>query len=91
MALGRKTGGRKKGTPNKVTADMRKAVVEAFDKAGGVEYLVKLSVEDPRSFASLVGKVIPAEVKATIDASPEMLASLEAGRKRASDRAKPES
>jgi len=62
-----KKGGRKKGTPNKQTADMRAAMVEAFDKAGGVEWLVKLSQDDPRTFAGLVGKIIPNEIKATVE------------------------
>jgi hypothetical protein len=62
MAKGKKTGGRKKGVPNKITADIRAAVVEAFDRAGGVDYLVKLASIDPRTFCGLVGKVIPLQV-----------------------------
>lgn len=35
-----KTGGRQKGTPNKLTADVKAMILEALDKAGGVKYLV---------------------------------------------------
>ncbi|RVC78391.1 hypothetical protein EN745_19045 [Mesorhizobium sp. M4A.F.Ca.ET.022.05.2.1] len=64
---GRKTGGRIAGTPNKVTASIKEAVTEAFRKAGGVDYLVKLAAEDPRTFCGLVGKVIPLQVDAKLD------------------------
>ncbi|RWX68021.1 hypothetical protein EN833_08255 [Mesorhizobium sp. M4B.F.Ca.ET.190.01.1.1] len=64
---GRKTGGRVAGTPNKVTASIKEAVTEAFEKAGGVDYLVKLATEDPRTFCGLVGKVIPLQVDAKLD------------------------
>ena len=66
---GRKTGGRVAGTPNKVTASIKEAVTEAFEKAGGVDYLVKLASEDPRTFCGLVGKVIPLQVDAKVDGS----------------------
>ena len=36
---------------------------QAFHKAGGVDYLVKLSEEEPRTFGTLLGKLIPQEVK----------------------------
>ncbi len=67
MALGRKTGGRKKGTPNKVTQDLREAIREAFEKAGGVEYLVGLAHSDPKTFGALIGKIVPSEVRAEVD------------------------
>ena len=38
---------RKKGVPNKVTADVREAILKAFDLAGGVEYLCAVAREDP--------------------------------------------
>src|SRR5262245_4888481 len=41
---GRRSGaGRKKGTPNKLTADVKAAIMEAFCEAGGAEYLRKIS------------------------------------------------
>ncbi|RVD26604.1 hypothetical protein, partial [Mesorhizobium sp. M4B.F.Ca.ET.017.02.2.1] len=64
---GRKTGGRVAGTPNKVTASIKEAVTEAFEKAGGVDYLVKLATEDPRTFCGLVGKVRHLQADAKLD------------------------
>lgn len=63
---GQKTGGRTKGIPNKVTRDIRACISEAFHKAGGVEYLLKVSKEDARTFLTLVGKIVPQEVVATV-------------------------
>lgn len=60
---GRKTGGRQKGTPNKITRDVREAVVEAFYRAGGADYLLTLSKENPNAFTALLGRVLPKDVK----------------------------
>lgn len=54
--------GRPKGSANKTTTAIKEAVVEAFEKAGGVDYLVKLASEDPKTFCGLVGRVIPLQV-----------------------------
>lgn len=67
MARGVKTGGRQAGTPNRTTQAVKDAVVEAFDRAGGVDYLVQLAKNDPRTFCGLIGKVIPLQVDATVD------------------------
>jgi hypothetical protein len=61
-----KTGGRKRGTPNQTTSAVREALLEAFHKAGGVNYLTKLATDDPRTFCSLLAKIIPSEVKADV-------------------------
>lgn len=59
---GAKTGGRKKGTPNKLTADVKAMILAALDKAGGVEYLVLQARESPAAFMTLVGKVLPTQL-----------------------------
>ena len=59
MAKGVKTGGRKKGVPNKTTASLKDAILNAFNVAGGEEYLVMLAKSDPRTFAALLGRVLP--------------------------------
>lgn len=66
---GKKFGGRQKGTPNKTTAQIKDAIIEAFEKAGGVDYLVELSKDNPAVFAGLLGKILPRDVslEATID------------------------
>jgi hypothetical protein len=42
--------GRKKGGTNKITADVREAIMEAFSILGGAEYLRKVATEDPKAF-----------------------------------------
>lgn len=64
MALGEKTGGRQKGTPNKSTAAVKTALSEAFDMLGGVESLVEWGRDEPAEFYKLWVKMLPQEVKA---------------------------
>jgi hypothetical protein len=54
--------GRPKGTPNKLTADVKAAIIEAFERAGGASYLLKIAESDPRTFCALLGKVLPMQV-----------------------------
>jgi hypothetical protein len=62
MATKRKTGGRTKGTPNKVNAAVKEAIVSAFNKVGGEDYLVGIAKTDPRTFCALLGKVMPTQL-----------------------------
>lgn len=57
--------GRPKGALNKTTRNIREAIEKAFNQAGGVEYLTKLALEDPKVFIPLLAKIIPSEVNAT--------------------------
>ena len=54
--------GRKKGGTNKITSDVKQAILEAFNALGGVEYLCAVAREDPKAFCALLGKLIPAKV-----------------------------
>lgn len=56
---GVRIGGRAKGTPNKVTADLKGAILGALDKVGGQAYLERVAKEQPQVFCSLLGKVLP--------------------------------
>lgn len=56
---GQKTGGRQKGTPNQVTADLKSAILGALDAVGGQAYLQKVAKEQPQVFCALLGKVLP--------------------------------
>ena len=58
---GTRWGGRAKGTPNKVNQTIREAIQMAFEQAGGVEYLVRLAQEDPKTFVPLLIKTMPPE------------------------------
>lgn len=66
MARGRKTGGRQKGTPNKVTTDVKEMVLAALNRAGGEQYLARQAEENPASFMALVGRIIPSQVRASL-------------------------
>jgi hypothetical protein len=57
-----KFGGRKKGTPNKHTALIKDMIIQALDKAGGVDYLVGVAKDNPAAFCTLIGKVLPMNV-----------------------------
>jgi hypothetical protein len=62
-ALGRAAGvGRAKGTPNKTTSAIKDMIVQALDKAGGVDYLVVQAKKNPKAFLALVGRVLPLQV-----------------------------
>lgn len=61
-----KTGGRKKGTPNKTTALLKDAILLAAQNAGGPEgiagYLEGQAKQNPGPFMALLGKVLPMQV-----------------------------
>jgi hypothetical protein len=59
--------GRPKGSPNKQTAAIKDMIVQALDKAGGVDYLITQSEVNPTAFLTLVGKVLPMQVSGDPD------------------------
>jgi len=69
-----KTGGRTKGTPNKTTALLKDAILQAAEQAGDKEgmigYLKKQATENPGPFMSLLGKVLPMQVEGVEDGNP---------------------
>ena len=58
--------GRKPGSPNKLTKNMREIIMVAFTKAGGCDYLVRQSKEEPKAFMALLGRVVPQEIAVSI-------------------------
>ena len=54
--------GRKKGVPNKNTTALKDMILQALDKAGGVDYLFEQTHQNPTAFLTLVGKVLPLTV-----------------------------
>ncbi|WP_328285780.1 hypothetical protein [Rhizobium mesoamericanum] len=65
MARGAKTGGRQKGTPNKTTAVLKDAILQAAEDAGDGDlttYLAKQAKENPGPFLALLGKVLPMQL-----------------------------
>jgi len=71
MAAGRKTGGRKKGTPNKTTRAAKDAIAFAAHELGGGERLLEWVREDKENerifWQSIYTKLLPLEVNATGD------------------------
>ena len=61
--------GRAPGTPNKLTASMREMHLEAFERLGGVDWLVAKAEEDPATFLRGIQRLIPSEVAAKIESS----------------------
>lgn len=57
--------GRPKGTPNKTTALLKDAILQAAGaahKEGMVGYLTQQATDNPTAFMSLLGKVLPMQV-----------------------------
>ena len=63
------TSGRKKGQQNHSTVKVKEAVLKAFDAVGGHQYLVGVALRDPRTFCTLVGRILPTELSGK-DGSP---------------------
>ena len=65
-----KYGGRKPGTQNKATAAVKAALMRALEADfgdGGEAFFAGLRVSDPKTFATLVSKLIPTEQKLSSD------------------------
>lgn len=75
-------GGRPKGVRNKLT-NLRDAVIEAFDRVGGVDYLVKLAngtQSDRAAFTSLMNKVLPTQINQNVEGGIKLELSWLGGR-----------
>ena len=51
--------GRPKGSRNAVTMTIKDGIEEAYQQLGGVRWLVRLGQEEPKTFASLLLRLIP--------------------------------
>ena len=58
--------GRPKGSPNKITSDLKRAILEAAEAAGGeggmTAYLTVQARKNPAAFMTLLGKVLPMQI-----------------------------
>ncbi len=74
--LDRAKTGRAKGTPNKTTALLKDAILQAAELAGGeptdkapggiIAYLKTQAVDNPGPFMALLGKVLPLQIAGTL-------------------------
>lgn len=55
--------GRPKGAPNKTTAAVKDMILAALAKKGGAKYLEEQADANPTAFLTLIGKLIPLDVK----------------------------
>lgn len=61
--------GRKKGQRNHQTVKVKEAILKAFDECGGAQYLIGVALRDPKTFCTLLGRILPAELSGP-DGSP---------------------
>lgn len=61
MAKGIKTGGRKAGTPNKFSGNVKDAIWETFNRLGGVEDMLRWAGENRTEFYKIMARLIPVE------------------------------
>lgn len=66
MALGKKTGGRRLGSPNKLGRDVRQAILQVADDLGGQERLLAWVKEAPENekifWANIYPKLLPRDM-----------------------------
>lgn len=61
MAVGRKTGGRQKGTPNKMSKTVKDNVLSVFDEIGGTDEMALWAADNRTEFYRLYSKLLPIE------------------------------
>jgi hypothetical protein len=60
---GNKGGGRKVGSKALISRKVLTDIIKAYEKLGGVKWLVEMARKDPKTFAQLYGRVLPREIK----------------------------
>jgi hypothetical protein len=48
---------------SKLSKDMKEIIHLAFERAGGVDYLVEQARSEPKAFMGLLGRIVPNEVR----------------------------
>jgi hypothetical protein len=79
MAKGQKTGGRVKGTPNKLTQTAKDAISLAAERLGGADRLVAWAQEEPQNervfWGTIYPKLLPLQVTGE-DGGPVQIAEI---------------
>lgn len=66
---GEKRPNQGKRGPNKATKELKDMIRGALDEAGGQAYLVSVAKERPQAFCALIAKIIPTDLKASLQVS----------------------
>lgn len=80
VGLDRSKTGRAKGTPNKTTALLKDAILQAATDAGGgdlVSYLATQARANPGPFMALLGKVLPTQIAGDPDNPLKLVTRIE--------------
>lgn len=67
--FGKGNPGKPKGVPNKMTGELREMIRGALEQAGGQTYLAQQAKENPAAFLTLLGKILPKEIRAEVAAT----------------------
>ena len=62
--------GRRRGAVNKLNQEIRELIRQALDEEGGAEYLRWAAREHPVAFLSLLGRLVPAEIRGALEIVP---------------------
>lgn len=66
--------GRPKGRQNKVTKTLKDMILGALDAAGGQQYLMDQAILNPTAFMTLIGKVLPSDMRVqAVDSLEELV------------------
>jgi len=57
---------RTKGAIGRMNRDMKECIELAFQKSGGVDYLMKVAAKDHKTFCGLLARIVPASVAVSI-------------------------
>jgi hypothetical protein len=76
IGQGKAGPGRPKGMPNKTTALLKDAILQAADNAhpdGLVGYLTQQAQDNPSPFLTLLGKVLPTQLEGDVKSTVELV------------------
>lgn len=70
----RPPGGSRKGRPNKITKSLKDMILGALQQAGGQQYLMDQAILNPTAFMTLIGKVLPSDMRVqAVDSLEELV------------------
>ena len=73
---------RTKGAIGRMNRDMKECIELAFQKSGGIDYLMKVAAEDHKTFCGLLARIVPASVAVSISHKFDLGQAMIDGQKR---------